>query len=40
MNFTDWIDDIQEKVIQNEFGYEPGVFTVYPSEWRNLFDEG
>lgn len=38
--FSDWIDTLQEKVIQDEFGYEPGEFTVYPSEWRSLFDEG
>ena len=35
-----WLCELDEDVIQREFGYEHGEFTVYPSEWRPLFDEG
>lgn len=35
-----WLTALEEDVIQEEFGYEPGEFTVYPSEWRDLYDEG
>lgn len=38
--FDNWIDDLRERVVEDEYGYEPGEFTVYPSEWRLLFDEG
>lgn len=38
--FHDWICDLEEDVIQGEFGYEPGEFTVYTSHWRPLYDEG
>lgn len=38
--FDLWIDDLREAVIEDEYGYEPGEFTVYPSQWRPLFDEG
>jgi hypothetical protein len=40
MTFTDWIDELTEGVIQDEFGYEPGEFTVYPTEWRPFYDDG
>lgn len=40
MNFQDWIQELDESVIQGEFGYERGEFTVYPSEWRPLFNKG
>ena len=38
--FQKWIDDLKENVIEGEFGYEPGEFTVYPDHWRPLFKEG
>lgn len=38
--FDLWIDTLEIDVIQFEFGYEPGEFTVYPEHWRALFDEG
>lgn len=38
--FEKWIDELREKVIEEEFGYEPGEFTVYPSLWKSLFREG
>jgi hypothetical protein len=39
-NFREWIRRLDEDVIQGEFGYEDGEFTVYPSLWRSLFNEG
>lgn len=38
--FEAWITELDEDVIQDEFGYEPGEFTVYASHWRELYDEG
>lgn len=38
--FEAWIKGLREDVIEGEFGYEPGEFTVYPEMWRGLFDEG
>lgn len=40
MKFRRWIEVLTEDVIQSEFGYEPGEFTVYPGAWRPLFKEG
>src|SRR4051812_26396353 len=37
--FDRWIDDLRA-VIQDDYGYEEGEFTVYPSEWHPLFKEG
>jgi hypothetical protein len=38
--FNGWCHELEEKVIQAEFGYERGEFTVYPVHWRSLYDEG
>lgn len=38
--YREWLRALEEDVIQGEYGYEPGEFTVYPSLWRPLFDEG
>lgn len=38
--FNEWIAALDEQVIQGEFGYERGEFTVYPDHWRGLFDQG
>lgn len=38
--YRDWIDVLETEVVQDEYGYEPGEFTVYPEIWRGLFDEG
>lgn len=38
--FDEWIRALDEDVIQGEFGYERGEFTVYPYLWRALYDEG
>lgn len=39
-DFEKWLRVLEEDVIQAEFGYEPGEFTVYSSHWRGLYDEG
>jgi hypothetical protein len=38
--FDLWIDELREDVVQDEYGYEPGEFTVFPDEWRPLYKEG
>jgi hypothetical protein len=38
--FREWIRQLDEDVIQGEYGYEPGEFTVYTSHWYPLFKEG
>jgi hypothetical protein len=38
--FDEWLRQLNEDVVQGEFGYEPGEFTVYPGHWRALYDEG
>ena len=40
MTFDQWIETLEEDVVQGEYGYEPGEFTVYPDLWRAAFDEG
>ena len=35
-----WLNELEEDVIQNEFGYEPGEFTVYTTHWSMLYEEG
>ncbi len=38
--FDEWIRALDEDVIQAEYGYEDGEFTVYPEHWRPMFNEG
>lgn len=38
--FDEWIRGLEEDVIQGEYGFEPGEFTVYPEHWRPLYTEG
>ena len=40
MDFEKWIEELDNDVIQGEYGYERGEFTVYPDLWKPLFDEG
>jgi len=40
MKFRRWIEVLTEDVIQDEYGYEPGEFTVYPEHWRDMWREG
>lgn len=39
-DFRMWLDVLDEDVIQGEYGYERGEFTVYPILWRPLYMEG
>jgi hypothetical protein len=38
--YREWLRQLDEDVIQGEFGYEPGEFTVYSSHWREPYDQG
>ena len=38
--FARWIEDLEYEVIQREFGYEDGEFTVYPDHWRAQWKRG
>lgn len=38
--FREWMDDLNEKVIQEEFGYEEGEFDAFPELWEPLYLEG
>ncbi len=38
--FDAWITELEEDVIQGEYGYECGEFTVFPELWRNAYDLG
>ena len=40
VKFDSWLAELECEVIQGEFGYEPGEFTVYPSEWYPLYQRG
>lgn len=35
-----WLDTLNDDVVQTEFGYEPGEFTVYSSHWVELYELG
>jgi len=39
-HYRAWLDTLCKDVIKEEFGYEPGEFTVFPSEWHALYAEG
>ena len=38
--FEQWINELREDVIEGEYGFEPGEFTIFPEMWRPLYDEG
>jgi hypothetical protein len=38
--FDTWIDALTDDVVQDEYGYEPGEYAVYPEAWRPMFLEG
>lgn len=40
MLFDDWITSLNLDVVQDEYGYEEGEFTVYPELWEPLWREG
>ncbi len=35
-----WLRDLDEGVIQGEYGYEDGEFSVFPSHWLKLYSDG
>ena len=37
--FEGWIDELLEKVIEDEYGYERGEFDVFPELWRPYFHQ-
>jgi hypothetical protein len=39
-DYERWIEELERDVVQGEFGYEPGEFTVYPDAWRSLYENG
>ncbi|MDE2097065.1 MAG: hypothetical protein KGL39_07450 [Patescibacteria group bacterium] len=39
-SFGSWLAELEESVIQEEFGYEPGEFIVYPDHWLPLYEHG
>jgi hypothetical protein len=38
--FSRWIDTLNEDVVEGEYGYERGEFSVSPEDWRPMFREG
>lgn len=38
--YREWLDRLEEDVIQGKYGYEPGEFTVYTTHWQELYEEG
>lgn len=38
--YREWLHVLERDVIEGEFGYEPGEFTVYSSHWLDLYDAG
>jgi hypothetical protein len=39
-NFRDWIHRLDEDVIQGEYGYEPGEFTIFAEHWHEHYTQG
>ncbi|AIB11820.1 hypothetical protein ABAZ39_07375 [Azospirillum argentinense] len=38
--FRTWLQHLEEDVIQGEYGFEPGEFSVFPEYWRQMFTDG
>ena len=38
--FQHWLRELEESVIQQDYGYEPGEFDVWAEDWRPMFDRG
>lgn len=38
--FRAWIEELDEDVIQGEYGYEPGEFTIYAEHWHEHYRMG
>lgn len=39
-DFDAWIRELEEDVIEGEYGFERGEFTVFPEHWRPMFRKG
>lgn len=39
-DFDQWLTELEEDVIQGDYGYEPGEFSVFPDHWEPLWREG
>lgn len=39
-DFRVWLTALEEDVIQGEYGYEEGEFTIYGDHWRPLYEAG
>jgi hypothetical protein len=40
VKFRKWMRQLEEDVIQAEYGFEPGEFSVFPSHWRPMYVKG
>lgn len=38
--FREWIHTLDEDVIQGEYGYEPGEFTIFAEHWHEHYTQG
>jgi len=38
--YLTWLRDLEERVIQEVHGYEPGEFSVYPESWAQMYEDG
>lgn len=38
--YREWLTTLNDDVIEKEYGYEPGEFTVYSSHWVELYELG
>lgn len=38
--YQTWLNELERGVIEGEFGYERGEFTVYPALWHGLYSRG
>lgn len=39
-SYNNWLTELAEDVIEDEFDYKPGEFAIYLSHWRELYDAG
>jgi hypothetical protein len=38
--FDAWLHELEFDVIIGEYGYEEGEFSVFPSGWKHMWEEG
>jgi hypothetical protein len=39
-DYHNWLTELAEDVIEDEFGYDPGEFAVYSGHWWELYNAG